>query len=139
MYCIASQNYFSKAKSQWYHLVDNTCEMVCCKPHPQLKNISNRLRNFLAGNEIMLRKIFCQEKFISNCNFIKKDTLRKVFSREFCKIFKNINFYRTSPVAAPVLPNFPLVLFIASTSRLFSGKIYFQINWIRRIYSPRFV
>ena len=26
------------------------------------------------------------------CNFIKKETLTKVFSCEFCKIFKNIIF-----------------------------------------------
>ena len=34
------------------------------------------------------------------CNFIKKQTLTRVFSCEFCEIFKNTFFYKTSPVAA---------------------------------------
>ena len=33
------------------------------------------------------------------CNFIKKEALALVFSCEFCKIFKNIFFYKTPPVA----------------------------------------
>ena len=33
------------------------------------------------------------------CNFIKKETLAHVCSCEFCKIFKNIYFYRTPLVA----------------------------------------
>ena len=32
------------------------------------------------------------------CNFIKKETLAQLFSREFCEIFQNTFFYRTSPV-----------------------------------------
>ena len=34
------------------------------------------------------------------CKFIKKETLAQVCSCEFCGIFKNIYFYRTTPVAA---------------------------------------
>ena len=34
------------------------------------------------------------------CNFIKKETPAQVFSCEFCEIFKNTHFYKTSPVAA---------------------------------------
>ena len=34
------------------------------------------------------------------CNFIKKETPAQVFSCEFCEIFKNTYFYKTSPVAA---------------------------------------
>ena len=34
------------------------------------------------------------------CNFIKKETLTKVFSCEFCEIFKNTFFYRTPQVTA---------------------------------------
>ena len=33
------------------------------------------------------------------CNFFKKETLARVFSCEFCKIFKTIVFYRTPLVA----------------------------------------
>ena len=36
------------------------------------------------------------------CNFIKKETLAKVFSREFCEISKNTFSYGTPPVAASV-------------------------------------
>ena len=34
------------------------------------------------------------------CNFIKKETLAQVFSCEFCEIYKNTFYYRTSLVAA---------------------------------------
>ena len=37
------------------------------------------------------------------CDFIKKDTLAHVFSREFCEISKNIFFYRTPLVAASAI------------------------------------
>ena len=33
-------------------------------------------------------------------NFMKKETLAQVFSREFCEIFKNTFYYRTPLVAA---------------------------------------
>ena len=36
----------------------------------------------------------------SACNFIKKETLAKVFSCEFCEISKSTFFYKTPPVAA---------------------------------------
>ena len=35
-------------------------------------------------------------------DFIKKETLAQVFSREFCKISKNTYSYRTLPVAASI-------------------------------------
>ena len=38
-------------------------------------------------------------------NFIKKETLAQVFSCDFCEIFKNAYFYRTSPVAASNVSN----------------------------------
>ena len=34
--------------------------------------------------------------------FIKEETLAQLFSCEFCKIFRNIFFYRTTPVVASV-------------------------------------
>ena len=37
------------------------------------------------------------------CNFIKKETVAQVFSREFYKISKNTFSYRTPPVAASAL------------------------------------
>ena len=41
---------------------------------------------------------------------MKKETLAQVFSCEFCEIFKNTFFYRTTPVASvhrwlPISPN----------------------------------
>ena len=38
------------------------------------------------------------------CNFIKKETLAQVFSREFSEISKNTFFYRTPLVAASAMP-----------------------------------
>ena len=37
------------------------------------------------------------------CNFVKKEALAQVFSREFCEIFKNTFFYRALWVAASVM------------------------------------
>ena len=37
------------------------------------------------------------------CNFIKRESLARVFSCEFCEISKNTFFYRTPPVAASIL------------------------------------
>ena len=39
-------------------------------------------------------------KTLEVCNIIKTETLGQVFSCEFCEIFKNTFFYRTSLVAA---------------------------------------
>ena len=36
-------------------------------------------------------------------NFSKKETLTRVFSCEFCEIFKNTSFHRTPLVAASAL------------------------------------
>ena len=38
------------------------------------------------------------------CNFINQEGLAKVFSCEFCEIFKNTLFYRTPPVITSVCP-----------------------------------
>ena len=56
------------------------------------------LRNFAK----FTGKHLCQNLFFSKvagqaCNFIKKEILAQVFSFEFCKIFKNTIFYRTTP------------------------------------------
>ena len=56
-------------------------------------------------------EVFCKKGVLRNVSnfkrkhlcqglFIKKESLVQVFSREFCKVFKNIFFHRTSPVAA---------------------------------------
>ena len=46
------------------------------------------------------------------CNSIKKETLAKIFSCEFCEIFKNTFFYRTPSVALlkHVLPTYSVPL-----------------------------
>ena len=49
-----------------------------------------------------LGKQLCQSLFFNKvagaCNFIKKETLAQLFSCEFCDIFKNAFFYRTTLV-----------------------------------------
>ena len=39
---------------------------------------------------------------VAGLNFIKRQTLAQVFSREFCEISKNTIFYRTPLVAASI-------------------------------------
>ena len=47
------------------------------------------------------------------CNFIKIEALAKVFSCEFCEIYKNTFYYRTPLVAASgVLINFAILILI---------------------------
>ena len=43
-----------------------------------------------------------QENACATCNFIIKEALAQVFSREYCEISKNTFYYRTSLVAASV-------------------------------------
>ena len=40
----------------------------------------------------MFYENYCSQKFLKDCNFIKKETLVQVFSCEFRKIFKNTFF-----------------------------------------------
>ena len=51
-----------------------------------------------------LGKQLCQSLFFNKvagaCNFIKKETLAQLFSCEFCDIFENAFFYRTTLVVA---------------------------------------
>ena len=55
-------------------------------------------------NRAEMIELLCQCLFFNKvCNFIKKDTLAQVFSREFCKISKNPFFHRTPLVAASML------------------------------------
>ena len=51
-------------------------------------------------------KHLCQSLFFKACNFIKKETLKQVFSCEFCEISKSNFFYRTPPMAASDLTRF---------------------------------
>ena len=69
-------------------------------------------------------KYLCQSLFLhknaglpQTCNFFKKEALAQVFSCEFCKVFRNNFFYRTTPVAASV-NNTPSALHIC-----FPGKV----------------
>ena len=58
-----------------------------------LKKKKSVLKNFIkfTGKHMYTRPMVC--------NFFKKETLARVFSYEFCKIFKTIVFYRTPLVA----------------------------------------
>ena len=56
------------------------------------------------------------------CNFIKKETLVQVFSREFCEISKNIFFYRIPPVAA-CEKGFQINIIFSKMISYFSGPV----------------
>ena len=73
------------------------------------------------------------------CNFIKKETPAQVFSCEFCEIFKNTYFYKTSPVAACIcfiicfcfccccciiFTNFPFFPFLAVVCLFFFASFF---------------
>ena len=56
-----------------------------------LKISQDSLENTRVGVSFLIR--------LQACNFIKKETATQVFSCKFCKIFKNIFFFRTPPGA----------------------------------------
>ena len=62
------------------------------------------LRNFAKFTRKHLCQRLCFNKLqVKVCNFIKKETVAQVFSREFCEISKNTFFHRTPPVSASEL------------------------------------
>ena len=85
----------------------------------QCLNQQNSLKTFI-GNSFALDISRPQ-----TCNFIKKETLAKVFSCEFCKISENTFSYRTPSVAASVLlvENYMIYRFI-------SWHLCFRKNYI---------
>ena len=74
-------------------------------PHVYQHYINTVTRNNNLFNNIAVTINFfiqMQPEEAEACNFVKKETLAQVFSRELCKIFKNTFFYRTPLVAALV-------------------------------------
>ena len=65
--------------------------------------------------ETLLKKRLRHRCFPEVCNFIKKETLAKGLSCEFCKISKNIFCYRAPPVAASVCCRRKVVTFSSTT------------------------
>ena len=83
------------------------------------------LRNFAKFTE----KHLCQSLFFSKatggaCNFIKKEALAQVFSREFCEISENTFFYRTPLLAASVLYCLHDYSLLKRTIRSSQGSIF---------------
>ena len=69
-----------------------------------------------------VKKVFLEISLNSQkaCNFIKKETLAQVLSCEFCEIFKNSFFCRTSLVAASVFHFFGRINFQCMSSLLYT-------------------
>ena len=65
-------------------------------------------------------------KLQAACNFIKKETLAQVFSREFCKISKNTFFIKH--LSWLVLYSFTLVLYVNSFKTLEALKKRYVLN-----------
>ena len=80
----------------------NTSETFTYKSrssHPDVFCEKDVLTNFAE----FTGKHMCQSLFFNKvacCNFIIKETLPQVFSCEFCEIFKNTSFQKTTPLAA---------------------------------------
>ena len=64
---------------------------------PEVLRKKSVLRNFAKfTGKRMWQSLFFNNYYISNNNFIKKETLARVFSCEFCEISKNTFLHRTS-------------------------------------------
>ena len=93
---------FSENKSEYFKIVRSSRSEVFCK------------KGFLKNFAKFTGKHLCESLFFNNiassrpatllkerlCNFSKKETLAQMFFCEFCEIFKNTYFYRTTPMAA---------------------------------------
>ena len=92
--CFKNQMYFSAIKldAMCLHAVAVTRR---CSVKQVLLEISQNSRENTCAKVCFLIKLQAEI-----CNFIKTEILAQVFSCEFCKIFKNIFSYRTSPVTA---------------------------------------
>ena len=55
---------------------------------------------FLKISQYSQENTFVWVSFLNKLNFIKKETLAHMFSREFCEIFMDTFFWRAPPVAA---------------------------------------
>ena len=66
------------------------------------------LKNFakFTGKHLCQSLLFNKDTGLRPATLLKRETQAQVFSCEFCEIFKNNFFYRTSLVAASVLRNF---------------------------------
>ena len=70
------------------------------------------------------------------CNFIKKETLRQVFSFEFCEISKNTFCYRTPLVAASEdiiflsVMNFDTVYVLLAATKYFSLSTSTTVSYL---------
>ena len=64
------------------------------------KNVVLKACAFVRENNKTKSEVFYKMVILKNCNFIKKETLVQVFSREFCEISKNTFLHRTPLVVA---------------------------------------
>ena len=87
--------------------------LINCSRLVNQKGSGFRIKSSKSCTRRSLPEVFCKKGVLKNfkkftgkhlCQslFIKKETLAKVFSCEFCEIFRNIYFYRTPLVAASV-------------------------------------
>ena len=70
-----------------------------------MKKCSDKLFSTLFWLYIVLEFVLCQSPFFNKVagNFIKKETLAKVFSSEFCEVFKSTFFTEHLRTTASVL------------------------------------
>ena len=64
---------------------------------PRRSSVKNM---FLKISQYSQENTFVWVSFLNKLNFIKKETLAHMFSREFCEIFMDTFFWRAPPVAA---------------------------------------
>ena len=91
---------------------------------PEVFRRKGVLKNFskFAGKHLF-QSLFLIKFHAEACNFIKKETLAQVFSCDFCKIFKNIFYYKITPVVA--LFRKPPGTFFSICAYLNSGQLLF--------------
>ena len=95
--------------------------------------------NIFSNGFINMKLIKCKsfflflfvQLFLSNCNFIKNETLAQVFSCEFCKISKNTFLHKTPLVAPSVLSYF--MVFFTCKSYFTDTLKYFKQFFLQKL------
>ena len=92
-------NLSSSVKSLKFSLDSNICRLLYRSSRSEVSCKKDVLRNFTKLQESNCARVSFLMK-LQACNFIKKENLAQVFSREFCEISKNTFFHRIVLVAA---------------------------------------
>ena len=85
----------------------------------------------------MLESLFNKVADLKTCHFIKKETPTQVLSCEYCEIFKNTFFYRTSPMTAYVEADGGILCYISVVLTEHLSESLYLLHSFKVLYSTK--